>query len=93
MTVPLRSVQFVRSRVPPNLIPSLKVPKARILWIGCSDSGDAETQTLDLLPEEMVVHRNLGGILSNDDLGTQSSLEYALRLLEVRMFAPSTETF
>ncbi|PVH92979.1 carbonic anhydrase, partial [Periconia macrospinosa] len=56
----------------------------QILWIGCSDSGFAETKTLDLLPEEIIVHTNPGSVLSNDDLGTSSTLEYALRILEVK---------
>jgi carbonic anhydrase len=82
MTVSL-PVQFLRTRVTSKLIPSLKQSKAQVLWIGCSDNGFAETKPLDLLPEEIIVHRNPGGLLSNDDLGTSSSLEYALRVLEV----------
>ena len=83
MTTPPNSIQYVRSRVSPNLIPSLQAPKGQILWIGCSDSGFAETKTLDVLPEEIIVHRNPGCLVSNDDLSTASTLEYALRILEV----------
>lgn len=78
-----RAMPFLKSRVVPNLIPSLKLPKAQILWIGCSDSGFVETKTLDLLPEEIIVHRNPGNVFSNDDLSTSSTLEYSLRILKV----------
>lgn len=83
MTTSPKTIQYRRSKVPPNLIPSLQAPEAQILWIGCSDSGFAETRTLDVLPEEIIVHRNLGCVLSNDDLSTASTLEYALRILNV----------
>jgi len=66
-----------------HLIPSLRKPKAQILWIGCSDSGWAETRTLDLLPEEIIVHRSPGDLVSNNDLSTLSTLEYALGILQV----------
>jgi len=67
-----------------HLIPSLKKPKAQILWIGCSDSGWAETRTLDLLPEEMIVHRSPGDLVSNNDLSTLSVLDYALGIEKVK---------
>ncbi|KAF2810855.1 carbonic anhydrase [Mytilinidion resinicola] len=66
-----------------HLIPSLRKPIAQILWIGCSDSGWAETRTLDLLPEEIIVHRSPGDLVSNNDLSTLSTLEYALGILKV----------
>jgi len=66
-----------------HLIPSLKKPKAQLLWLGCSDSGWAETRTLDLLPEEIIVHRSPGDLVSNNDLSTLSTLEYALGILKV----------
>jgi len=74
---------FHKEAVDSHLIPSLNKPEAQILWIGCSDSGWAETQTLDLLPEEIIVHRSLGDIVSNHDLSTQSALDYALQVLKV----------
>jgi carbonic anhydrase len=69
-----------------HLIPSLKKPKAQILWIGCSDSGWAETRTLDLLPEEIIVHRSPGDLVSNNDLSTLSALDYALGIEKVSFF-------
>jgi len=67
-----------------NLIPSTKKPDAQILWIGCSDSGWAETRTLDLLPEEIIVHRSPGDLVSNNDLSTMSAIDYALGILKVK---------
>jgi carbonic anhydrase len=77
------TVQFLRSPVTRGVIPSLGTAKPQILWIGCSSSGIAETETLGVLPEEIIEHRNIGNLLSNDDLSTQSSVEYALRILKV----------
>jgi len=77
------TVQFLRSPVSRGLIPSLGSAKPQILWIGCSSSGIAETETLGVSPEEIVEHRNIGNLLSNEDLSTQSSVEYALRVLKV----------
>ncbi|ORY16132.1 carbonic anhydrase [Clohesyomyces aquaticus] len=76
--------QLLRLRVAPNLIPSLGTPEAQVLWMGCSDSGFAETQTLDLLPEEIIEHRNPANVFSNGDMGASSTLEYALRILQVK---------
>ncbi|KAF2676703.1 carbonic anhydrase [Lentithecium fluviatile CBS 122367] len=84
MTMSLKPTQYLRSRVASNLIPSRNLPKAQVLWIGCSDGGFAETKTLDLLPEEIIVHSNPGNVLSNDDLGIASTLEYALNVLQVK---------
>jgi len=79
------TVQFLRSPVTRGVIPSLgAAAKPQILWIGCSSSGIAETETLGVLPEEIIEHRNMGNLLSNDDLSTQSSVEYALRVLKVK---------
>jgi hypothetical protein len=77
------TVQFLRSPVTRGVIPSLGLAKPQILWIGCSSSGIAETETLGVLPEEILEHRNIANLLSNDDLSTQSSVEYALRVLKV----------
>jgi carbonic anhydrase len=77
------AVQLLRSPVTRGLIPSLGLAKPQILWIGCSSSGTAETETLGVLPEEIIEHRNIGNLLSNDDPSAQSSVEYALRILKV----------
>jgi carbonic anhydrase len=66
-----------------DFIPSLGQPKANILWIGCSDSWITETSSLDVLPDETFVHRNLGAVVSNDDLSSQSAIAYSVELLKV----------
>lgn len=68
----------------PNPNPPEPVSKIRILWVGCSDSSILETDCLGVeMREEMFVHRNLGNILSNGDLSTESALEWCVELLKV----------
>ncbi|KAI1000342.1 hypothetical protein K3495_g7857 [Podosphaera aphanis] len=67
-----------------DFIVSSGSPKPQILWVGCSDSLIIETETLDLLPQELFVHRNLGNILSNGDLSSLSAIEWAIGLLGVK---------
>ncbi len=69
--------------VPRTFIPSTGTPKPHILWVGCSDSLIVETETLDVLPDEIFVHRNLGNILSNGDLSSVSAVEWCVDLLKV----------
>jgi carbonic anhydrase len=71
--------------VPRDFILSSGTPKPQILWVGCSDSFIIETETLDVLPEEIFVHRNLGSILHNRDLSSESALDWCLDLLKVRL--------
>jgi len=66
-----------------DFIPSLKEPVPQVLWVGCSDSWITECNSLDLLPEETFVHRNLGTCLSNGDLSSTSAIEYCVNLLKV----------
>jgi carbonic anhydrase len=56
----------------------------QILWIGCSDSLILETECLAGLREEMFVYRNLGGLVVNGDLSTQSAIEWGVGLLKVK---------
>lgn len=76
--------QYTVQPVPRDLIPSANEKKAQILWVGCSDSWITETQTLDVMAEETFVHRNLGNVLSNGDLSSESAIAYAVDLLKVR---------
>jgi carbonic anhydrase len=71
--------------VPRTLIPSLHASATRehILWIGCSDSLVLETDCLDVDRDEIFVHRNLGGRVSNGDLSSKSALEWGVDLLKV----------
>ncbi|TVY44957.1 Carbonic anhydrase [Lachnellula occidentalis] len=67
----------------PSFIPSKEVAKPHILWVGCSDSLTLETFTLAISQEEVFVHRNLGNILSNGDLSSESAVAWAVELLKV----------
>jgi hypothetical protein len=81
--------------VPSNFIPSspLSPPSSptpnsqqfrqRIFWVGCSDSSITETDCLAVDREEIFVHRNLGNILSNGDLSSESAVEWALDVSKV----------
>lgn len=60
-----------------------KSGKEQILWVGCSDSSVEETDALGVPREEIFVHRNLGNIVSNGDLSSESALEWCLNLLKV----------
>lgn len=75
--------QYLTLPVPRDFIPSSGTAKPQILWVGCSDSFIIETEALDVLPEEIFVHRNLGNILHNKDLSSESALDWCLSLLKV----------
>jgi len=64
-------------------IQSNQIAKPHILWVGCSDSLISETQSLAVDSEEIFVHRNLGNIVSNGDLSSQSAIEWCLDILKV----------
>lgn len=66
-----------------NTTPSTPIDP-QILWIGCSDSLVLETECLPSLREEMFVYRNLGGLVVNGDLSTQSAIEWGVSLLKVK---------
>lgn len=66
-----------------NLIPSLQKPIQQVLWIGCSDSCFEETKILDLLPDEMLVHRNLGNMLIEGDMSSEVTIKHAVSTLKV----------
>lgn len=66
-----------------SLIASNGIAKPQILWVGCSDSLTSETFVLDVEQEELFVHRNLGNILSNGDLSSESAVAWAVDLLKV----------
>jgi hypothetical protein len=66
-----------------SLIPSLQKPVQQVLWIGCSDSCFEETKILDLLPDEMLVHRNLGNMLIEGDMSSEVTIKHAVSTLKV----------
>ncbi|KAG0645730.1 Carbonate deHydratase [Hyphodiscus hymeniophilus] len=86
MTSPLLPAkEYAILPVPRNLIalPDSTPPRQHVLWIGCSDSLVSETDCLDINRDEIFVHRNLGGRVSNGDLSSGSALEWAVDLLKV----------
>ncbi|KAF2395836.1 carbonic anhydrase [Trichodelitschia bisporula] len=89
MAVTPPPLAFTRTPVHRGLIPStsqagLPASKPQVLWLGCSSSGFHETRPLGLETEELLVHRNIGNLFANHDLSTESSVEYALRILKVK---------
>ncbi|RDW60658.1 carbonic anhydrase-4 [Coleophoma cylindrospora] len=67
-----------------DFIPAINEATPQILWVGCSDSIISETEVLDVQREQLFVHRNLGNILSNGDLSSESAVEWAVGLLQVK---------
>lgn len=82
---PFRAVhkKYHDAPLPRDFIPSTGKAEAQILWVGCSDSLITETSALDVSPEEMFVHRNLGNVVSNGDLSSASAVAYCMDLLKV----------
>lgn len=71
--------------ITPTALSTTSTPnEPKILWIGCSDSLILETECLAGLREEMFVYRNLGGLVVNGDLSTQSAIEWGVGLLKVQ---------
>lgn len=66
-----------------NYIPSLNQATQQVLWIGCSDSNPKETNVLNLLGEELLVLRNLGNIIIDGDLSSETMIKHAVVDLEV----------
>ncbi|KAJ5993038.1 carbonic anhydrase [Penicillium sp. IBT 35674x] len=86
-TIAMENTQFGRLQAAPlqaNFIPSLQQPTQQVLWIGCSDSGFQETTILDLLPDEMMVHRNIGNMIIEGDLSSETAVRYAVSVLGVK---------
>ncbi|KAJ5377060.1 carbonic anhydrase [Penicillium cosmopolitanum] len=78
------NTNFEAMPVRANLIPSLQKPVQQVLWIGCSDSCFEETKILDLLPDEMLVHRNLGNMLIEGDMSSEVTIKHAVSTLKVK---------
>lgn len=73
------SLQPLRS----DFIPKISPPREQILWVGCSDSSCEELALLDVSPDDIFQHRNLGNILI-DDLSCTTAVRYAVSALNVR---------
>lgn len=55
----------------------------RYLWIGCSDSRVPPGDILGLGPGGVFVHRNMGNLVAATDMSCQSTIAYAVNVLEV----------
>jgi len=54
------------------------------LYIGCSDSRVTAEELMGLKPGEVFVHRNIGNVISNNDLSSMSVINYSVTLLKVK---------
>lgn len=53
-------------------------------YIGCADSRVPANEILGLGPGEVFVHRNVGNLVIGSDLNVLSSVEFAVKFLEVK---------
>ena len=67
---------IVAAPVHADIIPSVK--PQQILWIGCSDSCYQETTILDVPPDEMMVHRNIGNMIVDGDISVETAVKHAV---------------
>lgn len=77
------STNFEATPLHADFIPSLQKPTQQILWIRCSDSCYQETTVLNLLPDEMLVHRNMGNMLIDGDMSSELTVKHAVAALQV----------
>ncbi|KAH8700480.1 carbonic anhydrase [Talaromyces proteolyticus] len=82
--VGLRLSSYATKPIEADFIPSLQRPEKQILWIGCSDSSFKETTILDLLPDEMLEHRNIGNMIVDGDLSCETTVKHAVVDLKVK---------
>lgn len=54
-----------------------------ILYIGCSDSRVSAEELMGVGPGDVFVHRNIANMVPNTDLGTMSTIHYAVDYLKV----------
>ena len=54
------------------------------LYIGCSDSRVTAEELMGLQPGEVFVHRNIGNVISNNDLSAMSVINYSVAHLKVK---------
>lgn len=66
-----------------SFISSLRPPSRQILWIGCCDSSVEETNILNLHPDEMLEHRNIGNMILDGDLSCETTVKHAVVDLQV----------
>lgn len=66
-----------------NYIPSLHQETQQVLWIGCSDSDPRESRVFNLLDGELLVLRNIGNMIIDGDLSSETAIKHAVVDLQV----------
>ncbi|CAI7678946.1 unnamed protein product [Penicillium pancosmium] len=66
-----------------NSIPSIYQATQQVLWIGCSDSNTRESNVLNLLGNELLVLRNIGNMIIDGDLSSETAVRHAVVDLQV----------
>ena len=69
----------------PHIFASLSKQKnPEYLWIGCSDSRVPANEIVDMIPGEMLVHRNIANLVIHTDINCLSVIQYAVEVLKVK---------
>ena len=61
-----------------------RMPTPNILWIGSSDNLISIREVTNTEPGEIIVHRNIGAQVRNDDMSLMATLEHAIEVSEVQ---------
>ncbi len=68
----------------PEFFPKLSRQQApNYLWIGCADSRVPANDIVNLMPGELLVHRNVANVVVHSDLNCLSVLQFAVDVLKV----------
>lgn len=82
----MRETKFRRVATEPleaNYIPSVHQATQQVLWIGCSDSNPRESKVLNLHSDELLELRNIGNIIIDGDLSSETAIKHAVVDLQV----------
>jgi len=72
-------------RQDPEYFPNLaREQRPDYLYIGCSDSRVPENEIMGVEPGEIFVHRNVGNVVSNNDLNVAAVIDFAVVHLKVK---------
>lgn len=61
----------------------LRAQHPRYLWIGCADSRVSPTAIAGLEAGDMLIHRNMGNLVSTTDANSLSVIKYGVDVLQV----------